>query len=155
MYYCGSDSTWASVTDLYDRYGGEFVDKLSTRRFYDADAGQYVADESAEGRLRVVSLALCDAKQMILQKLSCLYSNIEILNDNIFMGLKQWHIRATISVLKANGDCYGCDCIDDLDKFLKCGNICTEDGVCLNPNTTFISVSAAKFCCEKENCGCC
>lgn len=157
MYYCGTDSTWASVTDLYDRYGDEFVDKLATRRIYDPDTGTYVADESEEGRLRVLSLALCDAKQLLRRKLSCYYSNTNLLDDNIFYGIKIWHIKLTIETLKAGGDCLSCACLPDIDKYIECGSICTEDGICLTSEKTFISASTAIFCCEMKGrgCGCC
>lgn len=155
--YCGDESTWASVSDLYDRFGDEFVDKLSTRRVFDTELNSYVSDESPQGRLRVISLALCDAKQLIKDKLRCVYKNVELLDSHLFYGLKQWHIKLTIETLKAGGDCYSCACLTDLDSYVKCGSICTDDGLCLEKKTTFISASEAVFCCEKkgEGCGCC
>jgi len=156
MYYCEPSSTWATVDDLYSRFGDEYVDKLAIRRIFDVDLDSYVADESSEGKLRVITLALCDSKELIKRKISCLYSNYLILDDYIFPGIKQWHIKMTIETLKIGGDCMACECNTSLDEYLKCGSICTEDGVCLSKNTTFIEVSESKFCCERlGRCKCC
>lgn len=152
--YCGSDTTWATVDDLYDRFGDEFVDKLAIRRVWDEGLQSYVADESPEGKLKVIELALCDAKGMILTKLQCLYSNVSLIEDAYFPSIKVWHMKMTIETLKVGGDCYKCNC-EDLDKFLSCNNICSDDGVCLISKSTFISVSPAVLCCEMMGKGCC
>lgn len=154
--YCGSDTTWATADDLYDRYGDEFVDKLAVRTVWDQDSGRYVADESTEGKLKVIGIALCDARQLMKQKLSCYYSNVDVLEEHLFYSLKQWHIELTIQTLKKGGDCMGCDCVKDMDQYFQCGSICSEDGICLTSKKTFISASVAKFDCEC-NCkgGCC
>ena len=156
MYYCSSETnSWASINDLYERFGDEYVDKLATRRKWDAALDTYVADESVEGRTRVLTLALCDAKALLIQKISCLFGNISLLSTSNFSSIRQWHIRMAIEVLKAGGDCHSCNC-ESLDNFLKCGTICDENGVCLPSKTTFISVSEAKFPCECEDrCSCC
>lgn len=153
---CGSESTWATEEDLYSRYGDEFIDKLAIRRNWDEDEQQYVADESDEAKEAVIALALCDAQNLIIQKLSCLYSNVDILNEYLFGALKQWHIRLTIETLKNNGDCMGCSCVVDLDKYIACGSICSDEGVCLSSSSTFLEATEAHFKCEC-NCsgGCC
>lgn len=153
---CGSETTWATEEDLYTRYGDEFVDKLAIRRNWDEDEQQYVADESDEAKAAVIALALCDAQNLIIQKLSCLYSNTDILNTELFGALKQWHIRLTIETLKNGGDCMGCACNVDLDRYIGCGNICSDEGNCLVSTKTFFSVTEAHFQCEC-NCsgGCC
>lgn len=156
MYYCEADSTWAEVEDLYSRYGEEYVDKLATRRNWDVDLDQYVADESDEARLRVIILALCDAKQLMKHKLSCVYGNVTLLDEYVFYAVKQWHIKMTIETLKAGGDCQACACIADFDSFVKCGSICTDDGKCLSKTATFVTVSESHFHCEcLGSCGCC
>ena len=151
-------STWATPEDLYERFGDEFVDKLAIRRKWNSEIEDYVADESDEGKLAVIELALEDAKQLLLQKLSCLYGELTLLEDDTyaFTSILQWHIKLTIETLKIGGDCYACACIGDLDKFLGCGTICTPDGVCLPGLNTFISASVAHFKCECHGrCGCC
>lgn len=158
MAYCESGlNTWATIEDLYDRYGVEFVDKLSVRTVKDASTGKYYIDETDEAKEKVLGLALEDAKAFILNKLSCLYSNVDLLQEYCFSGLKQWHIRLTIETLRLGGDCAGCGCIGDLDKYLSCGNICSDDGQCLSSNSTFFAVAPAHFPCEccSDNCGCC
>lgn len=152
MYSEEPTNSWATVEDLTSRYGQEYIDKLSTRTVYDADVGSYVADETSEGRFRVLSLALSDAKELIKRKVSCIYSNSNLLENNLFPALKQWHIKLTIETLKIGGDCSACACNEDLDKFLSCGNICTEDGQCLTSNKTFWKVSKADWPCEGGGC---
>lgn len=157
MSYCSDEKTsWASISEIYDRYGDEFVDKLSIRRKYDTDVQSYVADETKEGLFKVQMLALCDAKDLILEKLSCKFSNLELLDTNNFPSIKQWHIRLTVETLKAGGDCRACACIEDLNKFVDCNSICDDAGVCLKSKKTFISVSTPVFKCEcKGGCRCC
>lgn len=146
-------STWATIEDLYVRYGEEYVDKLAIRNVWDESTQSYVSDESDENKTLVLQTALDDAKALILQKLSCLYTNSEVVNEYYFAALKQWHIRLTIETLKIGGDCTSCACVGDLDKFL-CSKICTEDGVCLISAETGFVVSKACFKCEEFKCGC-
>lgn len=156
MYYIGEDSTWATVEDLYARFGDEYVDKLAIRRVWDVDSQMYVADESTEGKLRVISLALADAKALLKRKLQCLYSNVDYLDTYVFSAIKQWHIKLTIETLKMGGDCSACACNTDIDSYFACGSICSDDGMCLSSKKTFITVSEAVFCCERNcGCGCC
>lgn len=160
MYDCyfDSPSSWATVNDLYDRFGDEYMDKISTRNNYNSTLGRYVADESVDNRFKVISLALCDAKELIIRKLQCAFSDVTPLNDLVFPAIKQWHIKITIETLKIGGDCSACACNEDLDKFIACGVVCTSDGVCLSANSTFISATCAKFPCENGcggGCGCC
>lgn len=157
MYYCSDVKlTWATPTDLYERFGDEFVDNLSTRRNYDKTLGRYVADERPEARLRVVQLALDDARAMIVRKLQCKYNDVVQLNTLYFPSIKQWHIKLAIETLQMGGDCSACACNADLDKYLDCNSICTEDGICLTSKSTFISASEAHFKCECiGSCGCC
>lgn len=153
--YCDPLSTWATVEDLYERFGDEYVDKLATRRVWDVDSEQYVADESTEGRLRVLNLALCDAREFLKGKLACCFQSIQLLDEKPFPSIKQWHIKLTIEALKVGGDCFSCkDCITSFDEFCKCSTICSDDGECLVSKNTFISVSEAKFCCEEYARGC-
>lgn len=144
--------TWATIQDLYTRFGDEFVDKLADRRKWDESIQAYVADQSRENRDLVIQTALDDAKALLKQKLSCAYQNISILDEQTFSCITQWHIQLTISVLKAGGDCVGCKC-EGLDDFLKCGSICSDDGTCLVSKSTFFSVSIAHFPCESCGCG--
>lgn len=155
MYCTGENSSWANVDDLYSRYGAEFIDKISTRTVYDSETGSYIADETVEGRFRVTSLALCDAKELIVRKLMCKFGKVNLLDTTFFPSIKQWHIKLTIETLKIGGDCSGCDCVKDLDAYLDCGSICNEEGLCLSSKKTFFSISKAKFPCEEGGCGCC
>lgn len=156
MYCTGSETTsWATIDDLYLRYGDEYIDKQATRNKYDAATKAYIADESREGRFLVVSVALCDAKELILRKLMCRFANTELLDTLVFPAIKQWHIKLTIETLKAGGDCSGCACVAEIDQFLDCGKVCSESGTCLPSNKTFFSISKAKFPCEGGGCGCC
>lgn len=158
MAYCSGieSTTWANVDDLYSRFGAEYIDKLSTRTIFDSATGSYISDESTEGRFLVTATALCDAKELLRSKIMCRFGKIEKLDTDIFPAIKQWHIKLTIETLKANGDCYGCACVSDIDKFLDCGRICNENGsYCLPSNKTFFSVSKAKFPCESGGCECC
>jgi len=155
-YYCSEEqSTWANVSDLYRRYGDEFVDKLANRKKKDPVTGRYVVDESEEGRFEVIALALCDAKSLLQRKLACKFSNTYYLNEYTFPSIKLWHIQYTIETLKKEGDCSACDCTL-LDQFIECGNICTDDGICLSSNKTFLVASVAHYPCECRGvCGCC
>lgn len=148
MYDCETSTTWALPDDLIARYGQEYIDKLSIRRKYDSELEQYVADESTEGRSTVLTLALCDAKNLIYSKIQCKYQNADLLNTAYFPSIKHWHIKLTIETLKAGGDCSGCACILDMDRFIDCSPICSEDGQCLISNKTFISATEAEFKCE-------
>lgn len=156
MYYCSDEQTsWANIDDLYNRFGEEFVDKLSIRRVYDTDVQSYVADETKEGFFKVQSLALCDAKALILEKLSCKYTGLKQLDTVSFPAIKQWHIKLTIETLKIGGDCRACACVEDIVKFTECGSLCNEDGICLPSKKTFISVTRDPFLCECRSSGCC
>lgn len=154
--YCSPDSTWATIEDLYQRFGDEYVDKLAIRRVYDVDTDSYVADESPEGKERVLNLALCDARAHLKQKVSCCYGEVSLLDEHIFPSIKQWHIKLTIETLKVGGDCFACtECNKSFDDFCSCNSICSEDGVCLPSKKTFISVSEqSKDCCKIERCKC-
>lgn len=157
MYYCSDDKyTWASPRDLYDRFGDEFMDKISTRMNYSQTLKMYVADEKPESRLKVIQLALDDAKELIVRKLSCKFQDVILLNTHYFSSIKSWHIKLTIETLKIGGDCTACECNADLDKFIDCNTICTEDGICLPSASSFFLVSQAKSECEcQDKCGCC
>lgn len=148
-------TSWATVEDLYARFGDEFMDKLATRRVWDRDLETYVADECKTARNDVIQLALDDAKGLILYKISCSYSNGLLLNDSEFKIIKSWHIKLAIEALKIGGDCMACvECNAQFDAFLKCGSICNNNGECLLSNSTFFSVSEAEFCCEHHGRGC-
>lgn len=150
-------ASWATIEDLYARYGDEFMDKISTRRVWDEDLGTYVADESEANRHAVIQLALDDAEALLKYKIGCKYGNVVWLDDTEFKIIKAWHIKLTIEALKIGGDCMACtECNTQFDSFLDCGSICDSDGVCLPSNKTFISASVAKYPCEcKGSCGCC
>lgn len=145
MYYGDSKSSWANISDLYDRYGEEFIDKLSIRRNFNETIQEYIADESSENKTRVQTLALCDARDMILSILSRHFSNLTRLDNQIFHGIKSWHIKFTIDLLKKGGDCKGCK--KDFEKFLESNKICSGTE-CLKKNSTFISATEAHFKCE-------
>lgn len=152
--YCESDSnsSWANINDLYDRYGEEFIDKLSIRRNFNEVIQEYVADESIENKTRVQSLALCDARDMILSMLSPNFSNLKELDIKKFHAVKLWHIKFTIELLKQGGDCATCKA--EFEDFIKSNKICS-DTICLSKKTTFISATKAVFDCEiKSGCGC-
>ena len=154
--YCENENTsWATVDDLYARCGEEYIDKLSTRSNYDHELGTYVADETKEGRFRVTALALCDARDLLKRKIACKFGKVELLDSKVFSAIKQWHIKLTIETLKAGGDCSGCACVTEIDQYLDCGVVCSDDGACLPSNKTFFSISKSKFPCEGGGCGCC
>lgn len=149
--------TWATKEDLYARFGDEVIDKLAIRSDWDKYDQSYVANESCKAKDQILDLALEDAKNLIIHKLSCIYSNYSLVQSEDFVCpvLKQWHIKTTFEVLKAGGDCSSCNC-EKLDEFLKCNTLCSDGGVCLSRNSTFISASVAKFPCECGwNCKCC
>lgn len=142
--------TWATKEDLYARFGEKYINELGIRSNWSETAKAYVASESQTDIDKVLDLAIEDAKNLILQKLSCLYSDYQKVNTIDFPVLKQWHIQLIIDVLKIGGNCLACDCTK-LDEFL-CKEICTPDGVCLRKNVTAISVSIPHYPCEA--CGC-
>lgn len=144
-------NSWANISDLYDRFGEEFVDKLSIRRSWNDEIQDYVADESKTNMTRVQILALEDAKALIKEKLSRCFNNISNLDKHVFGSVKQMHIKLTIETLKSGGDCRGCECVSSIDDL--CQGVC-DNGKCLEKKSTFISVSKAKFKCE-GSCGCC
>lgn len=153
---CGTNSTWASVQDLYDRYGEEYIDKKCIRNKYNVLLQEYVADETQASILKVLELALCDAKNLLLAKLSCIYGNTNLLDLYAFGAIKTWHMKITIATLDAGGDCSSCSEALDLKNFVECGNMCTDDGICLTKNSTFFSVSEPSWPCEcLGSCGCC
>lgn len=155
--YCEeSSSSWATIQDLYDRFGEEYVDKLAVRRNWDAELKMYVADETEAGKFKVLCLALQDAKNLLIRKLQCQYTDIAALSTSVFPAIKQLHIQLTIETLKNGGDCSSCACNTDIDKYIDCGTICNDAGECLVSNKSFISASEAHFHCEcKGHCGCC
>ena len=150
LYVCNENSSWATVCDLYDRYGEEFVDKLSTRRVWDEEAGGYVADETKEGRHRVQLLALDDARSVLQEKIHSRFVGVSRLDNEEFFGVKQWHIKLTIEALKKGGDCRGCDCLADIDKFVG-GKVCSNSG-CLKLRSTFLTVYSDRLKCEARKC---
>ena len=151
-------TSWATVDDLYARYGDEFMDKLGTRRVWDADLETYVADESDSSRRAVIQLALDDAQAFLLYKIACKFSGVEVLSTELFNIVRSWHAKLTIETLKIGGDCTNCtECNTAFDSFLECGKICNSDGTnCLASNKTFISATEYKSDCEcMGSCGCC
>lgn len=153
-YPCDSNkNSWATICDLYDRYGEEFVDKLSIRRNWDDSVSDYVADESKESMTRVQLLALDDARSILKEKISIFFLKLNLLDKYEFNSIKQWHIKLTIEALKKGGDCRGCDCLSDFDEFLK-GPIC-NDNFCLERKGTFFSISKANFKCDRCKGSCC
>lgn len=151
-------TSWATVEDLYARYGDEFMDKLGTRRLWDPDLETYVADESEAGRTAVIKLALDDAQAFLLYKIACKFSGSEILSTQLFNIIRSWHAKLTIETLKIGGDCTACaECNTAFDSFLECGKICTSDGlICLASSKTFISASVYVSECEcMGGCRCC
>ena len=148
--------TWATKEDLISRAGDEFVFKLALRRNFDCETESFVASENKKSVDKVIQLALDDAKSLILHKLSCKFANHLTVNDLNFPTIKIWHMKMTVDVLKANGDCTACDCAK-LDEFISCDTICSDNGVCLIGNKSFIDVSTPSFPCEacKGKCECC
>lgn len=151
--YCSPDSTWATIEDLYQRFGDEYVDKLAIRRVFDQDLDSYVADESDEGKEMVIALALCDAKNYLKQKIGCCYEEVTLLDDHVFPAVKNFHIKLTLDTLKVGGDCYACaECIKSFDDFCSCNSLCSTDGICLSSKKTFVTVSCPEFPCEECKC---
>lgn len=151
--YCGnSENSWATINDLYDRFGEEYVDKISIRRNYDPDLENYVADESKEGKTKVQLLALCDAMELLKSKLRNRYRGLAKLDTMYFYAVKQWHIKLTIQALKNGGDCASCECVAEICEEMK--NPICNDTTCLEGTKTFISASVAKFDCDFKKCGC-
>lgn len=148
--------SWATIKDLYARFGEEYVNKLGIRRNFDLETDSYVASEDCKSVKSVLETALADAKQLILYKLACKFKDYEKVNTTNFSIIKQWHIKTTIEILKVGGDCTSCDC-EGLDGFINCGTVCTDDGVCLKKKVSGISVSVPKYPCEgcKGECKCC
>lgn len=143
-----SNSTWATIEDLYERFGDELMDKLGVRRNYDSDLGTYVADESPASIRKVIQLALDDAREFIIKKLQCKFAGVSRLGTHYFPAIKQWHIKLTIETLKIGGDCAACACVADLDKYIECDRICDENDICLTSTKTFISSSKPKWNCD-------
>ena len=143
---CSNSGSWATINDLYDRYGEEFVDKLSVRRVWDDETGHYLADESKESMTRVQCLALDDARALLQEKISSKFKDIARLDREEFFSIKQWHIKLTIETLKKGGDCQGCECITEIDKFLE-GKVCSNKG-CLPKVGTVVQVYSDKLKCE-------
>lgn len=150
-------TSWATIEELYTRFGDEFVDKISTRRVWDCSLDSYVADESKTARRAVVQLALDDAKAFLKYKMACKFSNVDLLETDQFSIVKSWHIKLTIETLKIGGDCTACtECNAAFDSFLDCGKICNSIGVCLSSSKTFLVATEAVFDCEcGSNCKCC
>lgn len=152
-YHSDFENSWATIDDLYDRYGEEFVDKLSIRRNWNAELEDYVADESKSNMTRVQILALEDAKELLKSRMSLHFQKIEWLDTYLFYAVKQFHIRLTIETLKNGGDCSCCQCLEDLSTLLG-GDIC-NDTICLPKKKSFISASKAHFKCDHHGgCGC-
>lgn len=145
--------TWAIKQDLYDRFGQEYMTKLAIRRNWDAINKMWVASEQDVDIAKIINLALDDAKALIQTKLNCQFTDASIVETTDFPAIKIWHMKMTIRVLEAGGDCAGCDCTD-LDKFI-CGQVCSPDGVCLSSAASVISVSVPVFECEACGCGGC
>lgn len=151
-------TSWATVEDLYARYGDEFMDKLGTRRIWDEGLETYVADETDASRRAVIQLALDDAQSYLLYKIACKFIGSSILSTELFNIIKSWHVKLAVETLKIGGDCTACtECNTGFDAFLACGSICNMDGsVCLTSSKTFISASEYVSDCEcLGRCGCC
>lgn len=146
-------STWAVKQDLYDRFGQEKITKLAIRRNWDNILKEWIASEADVDIAKIVNLALEDAKSLIQQKLACQFEDYYLVEEQDFPAVKIWHMKMTLKVLEAGGDCTACDCTD-LDKFI-CGQVCAPNGVCLNSLTSAISVSVPDFPCEGCGCGGC
>lgn len=139
--------SWATSEDLYERYGDEFINKLAIRRIWNPLIEDYIADETPQGISAVIELALSDAKIFLLQKISCKFGNVDLINTLEFSAILLWHIRLTIDTLKVGGSCFKCtECIQEFD---MCTSFCSDDGICLPKKGVLISVSEAEFCCEK------
>ena len=146
-------ATWATKQDLYDRFGNEYITKLAMRRNWSEADQMFLASENTVDINKVVDFALEDAKALIQTKLSCQFLDASLVETIDFPAVKIWHMKMTIKVLEAGGDCAGCDCTD-LDKFI-CGRVCAPDGTCLSSNVSAISVSTPVFECELCGCGGC
>ena len=121
---------------LVKRYGGEFIDKLGTRRDFNATANTYVADTSAARILEVVNCAIADACAIMKYHLSCCYLMQDIqdqIDNGENFGILELHANAlTIEILKKGGDCTGCECEKTFIDFCKCNKLCTDTGICLS-----------------------
>ena len=144
--YTYSNSSWATLNDLYDRFGEEYIDKLSIRNNYDESLEDYVADESRTNMIRVQLLALDDARDLILNKVNAVFKNAHLFNTMIFPFIKQWHIKLTIGFLKRGGECSSC--IEEFDENLKTSVLCSGN-VCLEKRTTFFYASEYKSKCDR------
>lgn len=147
---------WAVKQDLVTRYGQEYIDKITTRNKFDDVNNMYYADQTEVSRDEVLNAALSDAKAKLLFHLSCCYNITEIglLIDSgeEFSLIKNYHIKLTISMLKAQGDCKDCDaCLNEFKDLCDCGQIISDNGV--KPKVASkISVTEYESCIPYGNC---
>lgn len=145
--------SWATKEDLCKRFGQEFVDKLARRRDYDRASETYVEDDSCTRMNEVIDLALQDAKDWMMWKISCCFPiktfNELILAGETFSFIKRAHIKMTIAILKEGGDCPACEeCKDDFSSFCACKKLCSDNGECI------IAISKSKFAIEETSPSC-
>jgi len=153
---------WATIDDLFTRYGEEYVNKLAVRRNYDKETKGYIADESCENIKLVLCTALEDARDQLEFVISKCY-NIKQLNEFISKDeeikvIKRFHLRMAIAILKEGGDCEACDaCEDKFYKICSESKLCTESGLCLTKNPR---IYVTEYCDPHKNlswcnsCGC-
>lgn len=147
---------WANKNDLVIRYGQEYIDKLTTKNKFDEVNNIYYADQTQVSRDEVLNAALADAKAKLLFHLSCCYNitSIGLLIDSgeEFSIIKTHHIKLTIAMLKATGDCKECDaCEKDFKELCSCGAIISDNGVKPQVNSR-ISVTDYESCIPESVC---
>ncbi len=164
--------TWVDREGLEKRYGGEFVAQLARRRDWDptADGGEgaYVENETPERVEEIIELAISDAKEWILWKLSCCYPIKDIQNlldeGKHFSSILRYHIKLTITMLKFGGDCSDCDsCKAEISELCNCSELCTDDGICIKSKNRSVfavedtgpSCMPKSPCCSCNNLECC
>lgn len=166
-------STWIDKQGLYLRYGQEFIDKLAIRRDFDCEAndgdGGYIANETRKRLDCIINVAIEDAKEWILWKISSCYSIVEfnkfLDEEKDFSFIKRFHIKLTITMLKFGGDCKECDdCKEELSEICSTKEICTDDGICIpsKKKSVFAVESTAPSClptsvccgCDSHRCAC-
>jgi hypothetical protein len=149
-------STWVDRQGLYARFGEEFIQKLARRRDFDCDAndgdGGYTENETKKRVECVIDLAISDAKEWMLWKISCNFPinefNALLNQDKDFSFLKSHHIKLTIAMLKTGGDCTECEACQKEIGDILCDQICTDDGICIP------SRKRSKFLVEKTSPSC-
>ena len=148
-------SSWGSIEDFKNKYGGERVVKLATHSFWDEDLEDFVVDRSPERIDSTIQAALDEAQAMLTALIRARFSNASIVTSTMFPSIRFYHLKLAMIILQDGSNCKACErCLCEFKECLDIEDICVGN-VCLRRGAAISVTPKRKSKCDPCGCGSC